>query len=366
MRKKREKRVSAFPDYSVTLLRHQAGVTIVEVMVSIAIGLFILAGVVQLYASATQNSAVVQGSSTIQENARYIFSRLAEDVSQAGFGGCFNLTAVSPSGASRFTNVVAGNNAEGQLYDFEQFIDGIDNEAIENLTFDAFTVRYTKSSERHLALTHAEPNFTIADSAPFKQGDLVLVTNCSRMTMFRVSNEPAGSGVLSYAETDGYNSLGEGGLEDAYEVRVKEQQKPGTPPVFLSRSTMGVAQYRIDTSAAGEAAGVNCSSENAHYCALFRKTTTEGKGDELVEGVQGFEVEYGWQDYNNQDTLYFTDAGSVQNNWNLVDRIKVTATLNSISTAPTNEGVQRMQRSYSRVFLVHNQFPSDTQFREEL
>ncbi|WP_075185080.1 PilW family protein [Teredinibacter haidensis] len=49
----------------------QGGLGIIEVMVSIAVGLFILAGVLQLYATSSQNSAVVNGSSTIQENARY-------------------------------------------------------------------------------------------------------------------------------------------------------------------------------------------------------------------------------------------------------------------------------------------------------
>jgi prepilin-type N-terminal cleavage/methylation domain-containing protein len=39
-------------------LIHQRGVTLVELMISITLGLFILAGVLQMYATSSQNSRV--------------------------------------------------------------------------------------------------------------------------------------------------------------------------------------------------------------------------------------------------------------------------------------------------------------------
>ncbi|WP_045860611.1 PilW family protein [Teredinibacter purpureus] len=347
-------------------LEEQRGVSIVEVMVSILVGLFILAGVIQLYATSSQNSVLISGSSTIQENARYVFSRLASDVAQAGYGGCFSISARSALGVTRFKSVVSGNSGSGDIYDFSEFISGTNDTVLNDLTFDSVTVRYASTRERHPVKSFAGTTIKIVNSRSFKQGQIALVSDCSRTAMFKVSNAPGGSGDVNFAlEQDSvtYNSDTDLGFEPVGFEDINTVT-PGIPVSFVLGGTTGSAIYHVDTSAAGVVANVECSSTAPQYCALFRQTGTNGKGDELVEGVERFDVEFGWQTYSgNDDTLFFADASGVGANWSLVDRIKVTAVFNSVNRAPTNVGSDFIDRTYTRVFSLRNQFPGDADLR---
>ncbi|WP_083608123.1 PilW family protein [Teredinibacter haidensis] len=349
---------------------NQRGVSLVEVLVSITVGLFILAGVVQLYASSSANAVVVSGSTIIQENARYIFSRLADDISQAGYAGCFNLAATDIYGSvkvERMKNIVADHKTVGELFDFSSFVDGANEVALNDLTFDSVTLRYASAQQR-LPIKSASGTTLTVDAAVgsiFKKGDIALVSDCSRSAVFRVANEPEKTGVISFAKDDGKSTF-----NDSTDLEMKiygsddiGNLKAGMNLSYLFGGKTGPVQYRIDTSAAGGAVGKTCSVATPQYCALFRKVKTSGKGDELVEGVESFEVEYGWQDYSDSDKLYFADASGAAGKWALIDRVKVTVTFNSINRAPTSEGSKLLSRTYSRLFLLKNQFPADNNLR---
>jgi len=340
----------------------QLGVGIVEVMVSIAVGLFILAGVVQLYASSTQNSMVVSASSTIQENARYIFSRLGQDVSQSGYAGCFSF---SGSG-NRYKNIVAGSVAAGQLHDFAQFIDGENDKSLNGRTFDSVTLRYASAQERQVIQSVSGTTITVADSSGFEQEQIAVAGDCSRLVVFKIANIPGATGAISFAQSGGgvtYNTTSDIEVE-LYGADDVNNLPLGASLSYIYGGTSGAVQYHVDTSAAGIAAGQTCGTTNPQYCALYRKSTVASKGDELIEGVENFEVEYGWQSHND-GTLYYANAASVGANWGLIDRVKISATLNSVSRAPTNDGSTYISRTYARTFMIQNQVPGDKQVRTE-
>jgi type IV pilus assembly protein PilW len=75
--------------------RLQSGLSLVELMVSITLGLLIMAGVVQLFASSSTSSQTVQASARIQENIRYIMTRIGNDIAQAGNLGCYSSSVAS-------------------------------------------------------------------------------------------------------------------------------------------------------------------------------------------------------------------------------------------------------------------------------
>ncbi len=74
-------------------LASQSGFGLVELMISVALGLIIMAGVVQLFANSTQSRITAEGASRLQENIRYAMQRIGDDVARAGNMGCLSFAA---------------------------------------------------------------------------------------------------------------------------------------------------------------------------------------------------------------------------------------------------------------------------------
>jgi len=103
---------------------HQTGVTLVELMVSLVLGLIMTGAVLQIYLSTSQTSRVTQGVSRIQENARFAHYFVTKDLREAGFGACINrvknklngpadphIPFVEPLLAWNYTGTESGNAA---------------------------------------------------------------------------------------------------------------------------------------------------------------------------------------------------------------------------------------------------------------
>jgi len=63
----------------------QAGFSLVELMIGLVIGLFILLGVVMVYVSSARTTATNEALSRVQESGRFGLYFLSEDIRQAGF-----------------------------------------------------------------------------------------------------------------------------------------------------------------------------------------------------------------------------------------------------------------------------------------
>lgn len=69
----------------------QRGMTMVELLVGLAVGLFLSAGILQIFLSSNQTYRALDAGSRVQENARYALNTLARDIRTAGFLGCRSL-----------------------------------------------------------------------------------------------------------------------------------------------------------------------------------------------------------------------------------------------------------------------------------
>ncbi|MAZ89154.1 MAG: hypothetical protein CL693_16115 [Cellvibrionaceae bacterium] len=325
----------------------QQGVTLVELMIAITIGLIIIAGVLQLYATSRNTQKVQDGVARLQENARYAFARLSQDLSQTGFVGCFNYDP------ARITNTLAQEAGIGDLYDFEQPVDAVNGNGpmgTDTLIFRQAAAAATIPLEGYSA--QDEPLLVDSGHAnygPLEQFQVVMVTDCSRAAVFMITNDPNTSdGTIEHAtgvaSPDGQSNVSDD-LENNYGFEL-DTYPPGGSVGYLYGGSTGAHVFSIgDSAAAG--AGEACSAATPQFCALFKNA------DELVQGVEDFQVDVGWIDAAG-NLRYGEPTAAID--WSTVVRLKLTITLNSIEEAPSAQGIALSKKTFVKTIVMKNQF----------
>ena len=69
-------------------IQQQVGVTVVELMVALVLGIILMGGVLQIYLSTKQTFNVTESLSRLQESTRYSLDMMARDIRMAGFIPC--------------------------------------------------------------------------------------------------------------------------------------------------------------------------------------------------------------------------------------------------------------------------------------
>ncbi|WP_312327769.1 PilW family protein [Stenotrophomonas sp.] len=102
----------------------QAGLSLIELMVSLVIGLILMLGVTQVFLASSQASRLSEGVARAQENGRFALDFLERDIRMAGHMGCVNDQAhfIKETGLPR-NNFVAATGA-GSPLDFSVAIQG--------------------------------------------------------------------------------------------------------------------------------------------------------------------------------------------------------------------------------------------------
>ncbi|BBB65631.1 hypothetical protein UNDYM_1378 [Undibacterium sp. YM2] len=97
----------------MTNLRYQQGRTLVELMISLAIGLIIMLAVSTLYVTNTQTYRVTDDKALMEEDGRLALATLAFNLRMAGYGQLINgaPSTAAGGGLTNFTGV--GQAIEG-------------------------------------------------------------------------------------------------------------------------------------------------------------------------------------------------------------------------------------------------------------
>ncbi|WP_422507354.1 PilW family protein [Stenotrophomonas sp. GZD-301] len=108
-----------------TLPRAVAGISLIEVMVAMVIGLVLMLGVIQVFTASREASQLAQGTARAQENARFALEFLQRDIRMAGHFGCVNDQAhfVKNQG-DPVVNIAGVDTGGGSALDFSVSIQG--------------------------------------------------------------------------------------------------------------------------------------------------------------------------------------------------------------------------------------------------
>jgi type IV pilus assembly protein PilW len=351
-------------------LAKQSGIGLIELLVSMLIGLFIMGGVLQLFSTSSQNAVAVSGSSRIQENVRFVFSRIADDISQSGNLGCIS-SSVAVAGFS-VNNPITSQafTLDGDAFSFLTPVrvsnaaaaeDGADPAPAGGRApaTDEFSIGYVDNAIRFDVENVGASDVTVETAglaaAGIAVGDIVSVSNCYEAAIFDVTAINTGTGVISHVA--GFD-------KNISSFRPNDGTVNVVSPYYLYGGRTGAYEYSIGKSAAAAAAddcirGANAqnSETGQSNCALFRTDATSGARQELAQGVHDIQVQYGWTD--NTGNLRFSEEPTAAQTA-LVDRMRVTMAFNSIDNVNTvGNNIDQtagglIVKTYSRTFNLFN------------
>lgn len=270
----------------VTRKGRQRGISLVEMMVSMAIGLIIVSAMGFVFVSSTRVFRALEASSRIQENVRYAFERMSHDVRMAGFAGCSYQTVAnvlnSPTGwqYNLFGRAVHGTEAGGT------FPTGVSNV----LRGDGLTILGADNAQEYIVSSHnpSSAQFQLTANHNIKQGEILVVTDCSHAAVFQMTNVNNNNTIATVNHNTG-NSTTPGNCTKGFGLPVDCGNTNGVAYTFAPGSRLLRLQsvtYYIRANAVGEPA-------------LYRQILGAAAGnatstaEELVEGIEDLQVLYG-------------------------------------------------------------------------
>ncbi|MDQ6638506.1 MAG: PilW family protein [Pseudomonadota bacterium] len=197
------------------------GMTLVELMVGMAVGLFVVLVAVAIFISTRALHAVGSASTRMSENARLAMDVLQTDIRNAAFVGCRPLLNDSPvivllAGDGGFLSSGAGMMGyRGTGSGFAPALTGplaaLPAASAPLPTSDVISVR-VPADMPGLGIVAAMPSTVaapqVAASSPantLAMGDIVLVASCKASTMFQITAvNPAATGVLTHGLGGGF------------------------------------------------------------------------------------------------------------------------------------------------------------------
>lgn len=282
-------------------MKRQRGLSLVELMIGVAIALFLTAVIATVYVNSKgvwRNNAAL---ARLQEQARFALDTMSTDIRLAGYRGCG--TGTTP---------VNTLNSTGFVYDYTKGIFGNDtavggstwsptlNSAISGLSpapatgRDVVTVWTAREGAAYVTGTMPNTSAHIPVAMPnrLNQFDIVIVANCSASAITQVVNANPG-GSVSVVHNIGLGTPGNATVNLGYSFG------PDAQILKLNSVTYYVAPSTLH------------SGINALWRYSVPSLTGAAQPEELVQGVDNLQIEYG------EDT----DGDKVANVWRTANAV---------------------------------------------
>lgn len=302
--------MSAQPNMSGEVcLNRQRGLTLIELMVAIVIGLILTAGVLQIFIGSQQTYRFQESLSRIQENGRFALETLARDLRGADYRGCgghsTELNTILKGGFSEDYGF-GGEGLRGHTYNggWTPALDAElaaqdpdqDSDIIRAFTADGAGVRIIDQNFKNANLD-LEPG----GGDRFNEGDIVWATDCRTATEFQITNVQQDATKLVHAS----NPTPPPG----------NQSPPQLPPYTGGQVlSFNARAFYVAPSA----------SDASNEPALFR-LDRGGTPQELVEGVERMSLMFGEDTSGNRQVNRYRTAEEIESDdaWSNVVAVRV-------------------------------------------
>ena len=287
------------------------GFSLLELLIAAALGIVLIAAVVQLFAGSSRGNAVLAGQARLQESARLAVALLSRSARNAGYVGC--------GGRDRLLNGLNGSWGEIVEFDVSRPVEGFDGDGTawtpdldalpttggEALAFagnridpddlrrgsDVVVFRSLEAPGRPLAgalVTAVDPvgDPLVDAELPFEADDFVVISNCRQSALFRV-------GRVGRVEVGGHVAmLTRPAASGPFGNRADQLLSADAQPYGGATGPEGAAVARVITEIYFVALGAGVNNRRQAVWSLWRKTGAE-RPVELVQGVDDLQVLFG-------------------------------------------------------------------------
>lgn len=312
----------------------QRGLSLIELMVAITLGLLLTAAVIQAFLSSRGVFRMQDAMSRTQENGRFAVSFLTQDIRMAGFMGCPSVDRVTVRNIAsnlddyRFApgTVINGFNDVGAVNAWN---------AVQNT--DVLIIRKASNTSAMLAdsMLPGNENIEVANTPgipEFKPGAVLMITDCVTADAFRAGtvNTSDTTITITHASGGATNELTKPYSTDAevlaferveYFVRATGRTTPAGAPIHAL-----FARKLTDVNPNGTVPdGVNPALPAAPVAY------------ELVEGVENMQLEYGVDTGADRAADVYRSANQVTD-WSKVVSVRVNLLLHATEEGAVDSG----------------------------
>lgn len=190
----------------------QSGFTLVELMISIVLGLLLVTGLISAFMGSNRSSQLNATLTEMQESGRFTLNTMVSDIRMAGFQGCVNVT--DAPAMVRADTAPTTNYLQDSLRAFE--VEAADNwnpAPHSSFTFPvgvgepvpgthALSVQFASATSYEIDTmpTTSAPVSVIGTDIDIVGGDLALISDCNSADIFHVSSDSGN--VLQHASSD--------------------------------------------------------------------------------------------------------------------------------------------------------------------
>ncbi len=329
--------------------QQQKGFTLVEIMVALAIGLFLTAGALQIFITTKGSNRIQENLSRMQENARFAMHFLTEDIRQAGFaggicGGEFNVIQNAHNNLD-----TSSASYQAAAHDFAAMVPIIGEEGTGLNGSDSITVSRMANLGAGFDLKSQMPTpaatLQVQASSGIQQYSIALVTDCDKADIFEVTNDP---------------STGAGGHDEVNHNSGAVAEGPGNTTGSLSTVYGPPSRLYVLSGPKGyPTARYDIQSDSNGVPGLTKN------GSQLVANIENMQILYGEK---LGDNMHYVPANAAGLDIDNVVSVKVsllvrspddnvasapqTYTFNGVTTTPTD---RRLRKVYTSTITVRNQ-----------
>lgn len=308
------------------------GFSLVELMVGMVLGLFLVLGVAQIFFANKGAFHSQEGLAKIQEGGRFAMQRISNAVRMAGFFGCagapkvgefrYSHVLVVPPYPDGFDAITANTAIEGQNnVSVGTIIDG------RTLVEDSDILTLRGSGLAGISYTgvqvNPEDDITINNpNYPIVEGDYVVISDCGNITMIRATKDTDMTTVKHAMTSDGSNY----NISDSLKATFKQDAI--------------VTNAFVNTFFVADSGRTNFQGNQV--MSLYLRDMG-GTVYELIEGVSDFQVLYGVDTDDDDEQEQYLDAKQITDSttidWGDVISVRVSLLVDSVDDAlgePTN------------------------------
>ncbi len=336
----------------------QGGLSLIELMVALTLGLFMTIVVGGAYVSSKGSFRYADAMSRVQENARFAMELLARNIRMAGYMGCGDV--------SQYANVVNGGtnlflDLSNPVRGYEGGVSTFPSEfstAVANT--DAIVLLGVDTSSEVSIKNHNASSAQIdTGTHQIEKGAILLITDCSHSAVFQMTGPTNTGDKTNIVHNEGQAGVEPGNcnkeLGSSCPTETSYTFKPGASVLKLSANG-----YFIAPASSG--------SGNSLWTVALNQTGSTS-AQELLEGVQNMQVEYGVDLDGNKtaDRWQKADAVETAANWPNVMAVRVSLLLNTLEDGlspvaqtytydgtSTTAGDRRVRRVYTATTTIRN------------